>query len=229
MDQARWLAETTWNLTHHYETWDCGPHGRAVLLSSLTCCSPHGPPVPIKSLALSAHVSCWTVHFQVLEESPLLGPGWGPLSCNSLCCSPRCRRSIHVPSAAIWVLSECLFQGQHLLPASVAAWLTTGCQVLNYRESFSSGKGRGGGGPFRLEATESRLGRFSLPSCVLKSCSSVHWGTSGQLFSALKIHLLPERCQRTRKKKGQKHSVKRYLHSNVHCSTVHNSQNMETN
>ena len=97
--------------------------------------APHtGPPVPIKSLALSAHVSCWTVHFQVLEESPLLGPGWGPLSCNSLCCSPRCRRSIHVPSAAIWVLSECLFQGQHLLPASVAAWLTTGCQVLNYTE-----------------------------------------------------------------------------------------------
>ena len=37
-------------------------------------------------------------------------------------------------SAAIWVLSGCLFQEQHLLPASVAAWLTTGCQVLNYTE-----------------------------------------------------------------------------------------------
>ena len=39
-----------------------------------------------------------------------------------------------MPSAAIWVLSGCLFQGQHLLPASVVAWLTSGCQVLNYTE-----------------------------------------------------------------------------------------------
>ena len=35
-------------------------------------------PLPDKSLALSAHVSPWTIYFQVLDKSPLLGPGRGP-------------------------------------------------------------------------------------------------------------------------------------------------------
>ena len=35
------------------------------------------------SLALSARVSPQTVHFQVLDTSPLLGPGRGPPSCNT--------------------------------------------------------------------------------------------------------------------------------------------------
>ena len=26
---------------------------------------------------------------------------------------------------------------------------------------------------------------------------------------------------------GEKHNLKRYMHSNVHCSTVYNSQDME--
>ena len=38
---------------------------------------------PIKSLALSAHVSPQTIHFQVLDKSPVSGPGRGPPSCNS--------------------------------------------------------------------------------------------------------------------------------------------------
>ena len=33
-----------------------------------------GAPFPIKSLALSAHVSPWTIHFWVLDKSPLSGP-----------------------------------------------------------------------------------------------------------------------------------------------------------
>ena len=37
-------------------------------------CSPPGRPFPIKSLALSAHVSPRTIHFQVLDKSPVLGP-----------------------------------------------------------------------------------------------------------------------------------------------------------
>ena len=49
----------------------------------LPYCSPPGCPFPIKSLALSAHVSPWTIHFRVLDKSPVSGPGRGPPSCNS--------------------------------------------------------------------------------------------------------------------------------------------------
>ena len=48
----------------------------------LPCCSPPGCPFPIKSLALSAHVSPWTIHFRVLDKSPVPGPGRGPCPCN---------------------------------------------------------------------------------------------------------------------------------------------------
>ena len=48
----------------------------------LPYCSPPGCPFPIKSLALSAHVSPRTIHFQVLDKSPVSGPGRGPPSCN---------------------------------------------------------------------------------------------------------------------------------------------------
>ena len=37
---------------------------------------------PIKSLTLSACVSPWTIHFWVLDKSPLSGPGRNPHSCN---------------------------------------------------------------------------------------------------------------------------------------------------
>ena len=48
----------------------------------LPYCSPPGCPFPIKSLALSAHVSPRTIHFQVLDKSPVSGPGRGPPACN---------------------------------------------------------------------------------------------------------------------------------------------------
>ena len=48
----------------------------------LPCCSPPRCPFPMKSLALSAHVSPRTVHFQVLDKSPVSGSGRGPLFCN---------------------------------------------------------------------------------------------------------------------------------------------------
>ena len=41
----------------------------------LPSCSPPGCPFPIKCLALSARVSPGTIHFRVLDESPLSGPG----------------------------------------------------------------------------------------------------------------------------------------------------------
>ena len=40
-------------------------------------------PFPIKSLALSADVSPQTIHFRVLDKSPVSGPGRGPPSCNT--------------------------------------------------------------------------------------------------------------------------------------------------
>ena len=48
----------------------------------LPYCSPPSCPFPIESLALSAHVSPRTIHFRVLDKSPVLGPGRGPPSCN---------------------------------------------------------------------------------------------------------------------------------------------------
>ena len=41
----------------------------------LSYCSSSGCPFPVKSLALSAHVSPQTIHFWVLDNSPVSGPG----------------------------------------------------------------------------------------------------------------------------------------------------------
>ena len=50
----------------------------------LPYCSLLGCPFPIKSLALSAHVSSQTIHFRVLDKSTVSGPGRGPSSCNTI-------------------------------------------------------------------------------------------------------------------------------------------------
>ena len=49
----------------------------------LPYCSLPGHPFPIKSLALSTHVSPLTIHFWVLDQSLLSGPGRGSPSCNT--------------------------------------------------------------------------------------------------------------------------------------------------
>ena len=84
MGQERWLARDKLETNSIIRTWDCEPHGRVVLLSSLTPCSPPRRPFPIESLAFSAHVSPQTIHFQVLDKGPHLGPGRGPLSSNNI-------------------------------------------------------------------------------------------------------------------------------------------------
>jgi len=48
---------------------------------ALLSCSLPRDPFPIKSLAWSAHVSPWTIHFPV-EMSPLSDPGRDPPCCN---------------------------------------------------------------------------------------------------------------------------------------------------
>ena len=60
-------------LTYH-KTWEMAEQFWVLL----PCRSPPGRPLPIKSLALAARVSPRTIHFWVLDKSPLLGPGWGP-------------------------------------------------------------------------------------------------------------------------------------------------------
>ena len=68
--------------------WQAMVHSRIPLkqLSTLrndcSSASIGGGPFPIKSLALSAHVSPRTIHFRVLDKSPVSGPGRGPSSCN---------------------------------------------------------------------------------------------------------------------------------------------------
>ena len=58
--------------------WQTSPSGFPYPLLSTGC------PFLIKSLALLAHVSPWTIHFRVLDKSPLSDPGRGPPSCNRL-------------------------------------------------------------------------------------------------------------------------------------------------
>ena len=67
----------------------------------LPYCSPPGCPFPIKSLALSAHVSPWTIHFRVLDKNPVLGPGRGLPSCNRYTCWPS--NSILMVNKYDWV------------------------------------------------------------------------------------------------------------------------------
>ena len=66
----------------------------------LPSCSPPGCPFPIKSLALSAHVSPRTIHFRVLDKSPASGSGRGPPSCNSLASLCPFQRGQTLPSCA---------------------------------------------------------------------------------------------------------------------------------
>ena len=60
----------------------------------LPSCSPPGCSFPIKSLALSAHVSPRTIHFRVLDKSPVSGPGRRPPSCNISVSSAFCYTEI---------------------------------------------------------------------------------------------------------------------------------------
>ena len=67
-------------------------------------CSPPGFPFPIKSLALSAHGSPWTIHFWVLDKSPVLGPGRGPPSCNITGRTWRIRKGLK----GSWTCAQCI-------------------------------------------------------------------------------------------------------------------------
>jgi len=61
---------------------ETGSH-TAEQVSLLPYCSLPRCPFPIKSPALPAHVSSWTIHFLVLDKSPVSGAGRGHPSCNN--------------------------------------------------------------------------------------------------------------------------------------------------
>ena len=67
-DNSQW--HPSW-LSNGYTTRKNPESERTLLLSAWV-------PLPSKSLALSVRVSPRTIHFQVLDQSPLLGPGRGP-------------------------------------------------------------------------------------------------------------------------------------------------------
>ena len=56
----------------------------------LPYCSPPRCPFPTKPLALSAYVSPRTIHFRVLDKSPVSSPGRGPPSYNKYIFSASC-------------------------------------------------------------------------------------------------------------------------------------------
>ena len=75
----------------------------------LSYCSPSGYPFPIKSLALSAHVSPRTVHFRVLDNSPVSGPGSDPSSSNNpipALVRDHCPKHWHLTQKAAHVCSD---------------------------------------------------------------------------------------------------------------------------
>ena len=82
--ELEWLAkdhQETNPITIKRET--ASPVAKQFSWVPLPYCSPPGCPFPIKSLALSAHVSPRTIRFWVLDKSPVLGPARGPPSCNN--------------------------------------------------------------------------------------------------------------------------------------------------
>ena len=74
--ESEWLAKDNLETNPITIKPETASH-RAVLLGSLTLLLSTRCPFPIKSLALSAHVSPRTIHSQVLDKSPVSGPGRG--------------------------------------------------------------------------------------------------------------------------------------------------------
>ena len=82
IDQARWLARNNQEINPITIKPETLSHiAEQFSRVSLPYCSPLPHPFPIKSFDLSVHVSPWTVHFRVLDKSPLSDSGKDPHSC----------------------------------------------------------------------------------------------------------------------------------------------------
>ena len=105
--ESEWLAKDNPEANPvTIRTWSCEP-GRAALLASLSLLLSTWVPFPIKSLALSAHVSPWTIHFWVWDKSSVSGPGRGLPSCNSSGYKTGPLRNIRVPCWEVIPLVPC--------------------------------------------------------------------------------------------------------------------------
>ena len=69
------------NESHNPETWDCEPVTKKFSWVPSPCCSLPSQAFPVKSFT-SQHMSPQTLHFPVLDKSPLWGPGSGAPSGN---------------------------------------------------------------------------------------------------------------------------------------------------
>ena len=107
----------------------------------LPYCSLPGCPFPIKSLGLPAHVSPQTIHFRVLDKSPVLGPRKGPPSYNTYTTQlgPRvqisqgCSQGVDHNNPQL---------GKKLLPGSHSCWQNSiPCELLDWGPPFCAGCG----------------------------------------------------------------------------------------
>ena len=86
----------------------------------LPYCPPSGYPFPIKSLAWTARVSPWTIHFRVLDKSQVLGPERSPPSFN------KWRLWWGLFFTATDILTTRGTQGPACLPMDQTQWLQLG-------------------------------------------------------------------------------------------------------
>ena len=76
--ELEWLAKDHLETNHITIKPETASHASEVFSwVPLPYCSLPGCPFPIKSLALSAYVFPGTIHFRVLDKSPVSGPGRG--------------------------------------------------------------------------------------------------------------------------------------------------------
>ena len=120
---GRTLSQNDWPETiQNHKTRDCEPHDRTVFRVSLMLLLSTGSTfliksLPIKSLALSAHVSPQTIHFRVFDKSPPLGSRRGPPSSNRILKVQECQtKSILLGiQSGRWMLQQySLFSGNIL-------------------------------------------------------------------------------------------------------------------
>ena len=81
--ESEWLAKDNLETNPITIKPKTASHVAELFWVPLPYCSPPRCPFPINSLALSADVSPRTIHFRVLDKSPVSGPGRHPLSCKS--------------------------------------------------------------------------------------------------------------------------------------------------
>ena len=124
--ESEWLAR---NQLHYCKTQDGSHVAEQSSLVPLSCCSPRGCLFAIKSLALSAPVSPWTIQLQVLDKGPLSCPGRGPPSW-----------SIPIKSYLGIIITE---QNISVIKYSLPRWLSgkePACQYRKWRFDLWIGK-----------------------------------------------------------------------------------------